>query len=103
MPVSGFHYDAKYFPDPEQFNPDRFADETFKENNAAFMAFGLGPRKCIAGRLGIIQAKIFFYHFLSKYTIEVNELTEIPMQYKKGLAFLRAANGIWLDWKAREQ
>lgn len=101
MPATGFHYDAKYFPDPEKFDPERFLDEEFKENNTAYMAFGLGPRKCIAGRLGIIEAKIFFYHFLTKYTFKVNELTEIPITYKKGLSFLRAANGIWLDIKQR--
>lgn len=101
MPTTGFHYDPKYFPNPEKFDPERFGSDEFKENNAAFMGFGLGPRKCMAGRLGIIQAKIFFYNILSKYTIEVNDLTEIPMQYKKGLAFLRAANDIWLDLKPR--
>lgn len=102
MPATGFHYDAQYFPNPEQFDPSRFEGEEAKEHNAAFMAFGLGPRKCMAGRLAITQAKIFFYNILSNYTIETNDLTEIPMQYKKGLAFLRAANGIWLDLKSRD-
>ncbi|XP_063700278.1 probable cytochrome P450 9f2 [Culicoides brevitarsis] len=98
MPASGFHYDAKHFPDPEKFDPERFEGET----NSAFMGFGLGPRKCMAGRLGIIQAKIFFYNILSKYQFEVNEMTAIPMKYRKGLAFLRADKDLWLDLKPRD-
>ena len=42
------HHDQEYWPDPEQFRPERF----FKENAAAivpfsFVAFGSGPRQCI--------------------------------------------------------
>uniref|UniRef100_A0A336KNQ5 CSON013036 protein n=1 Tax=Culicoides sonorensis TaxID=179676 RepID=A0A336KNQ5_CULSO len=97
IPVTGFHYDAKYYHNPESFDPYRFADDQIKENHAAFMAFGLGPRKCVAGRLAIMQTKVFFYHLLSQYNIGTTNKTEIPVKYKNGVAFLRAANGVWLE------
>lgn len=98
IPISGFHYDSKYFESANKFMPERFIDN---KNTEAYMAFGLGPRKCIAGRLALMQTKIFFFHLLSKYELKTNSRTEIPIQYKKGIAFLQAANGIWLDLELR--
>ena len=42
------HHDHQYWPEPEQFRPERF----LKENAAdilpfSFVAFGSGPRQCI--------------------------------------------------------
>ena len=42
------HHDQQYWPEPEQFRPERF----LKENAAdivpfSFVAFGSGPRQCI--------------------------------------------------------
>ncbi|XP_028171829.1 cytochrome P450 6j1-like [Ostrinia furnacalis] len=46
--VVGMHYDPEYFPDPDNFDPDRFLPE--REQNIkpfTFMPFGQGPRNCI--------------------------------------------------------
>lgn len=102
VPISGFHYDPNYFSNPEKFDPERFSEENKQESAVAYMPFGLGPRRCIAGRLALMQNKIFFIHLLSKFTIIKNEKTQVPIQYQKGMAFLRAANGIWLDLKLRQ-
>lgn len=44
----GIHHDAKYYADPEKFDPDRFSDEN-KGNiqPATYIPFGIGPRNCI--------------------------------------------------------
>ena len=46
VPVYGFHRDAEYFPEPDNFKPERWSDET-QHNNNVFMPFGVGPRMCI--------------------------------------------------------
>lgn len=48
IPIVAIHYDPKYFPEPDKFDPDRFSEE----NKAAivsgsYMPFGVGPRNCI--------------------------------------------------------
>ena len=53
--LMGLHRDPKHFPDPETYNPDRFAEATKAYNEKAFMPFGEGPRNCI-GEL-IFQTK----------------------------------------------
>lgn len=48
FPIYGIQHDAKYFPDPEKFDPERFSDEN-KHNIApdTYFPFGVGPRNCI--------------------------------------------------------
>lgn len=44
----GLHYDSEYFPDPHEFNPDRFDDEAKQRiPQFAYLPFGDGPRNCI--------------------------------------------------------
>ena len=43
IPVHSYHHDPKYFPNPEQFNPERFKDY----EKLAYLPFGDGPRICI--------------------------------------------------------
>ena len=45
IPMLGLHYDPKYFPNPNVFDPEHFAD--FSKSKEAYMPFGLGPRSCI--------------------------------------------------------
>jgi len=44
----GFHYDPKYFPEPDKFDPERF-NEKNKRNAPihAYFPFGEGPHICI--------------------------------------------------------
>jgi cytochrome P450 family 6 len=46
LPIHALQMDAKYFPQPETFNPERFNTD-LKEMQYTFMPFGEGPRQCI--------------------------------------------------------
>jgi cytochrome P450 family 9 len=48
IPIYPIHHDAKYYPDPEKFDPERFSDEN-KHNIVpySYLPFGIGPRNCI--------------------------------------------------------
>nr|CAD7423799.1 unnamed protein product [Timema monikensis] len=46
--IPGLHFDPKYYPDPERFDPERFTKENVKSRHPyTFLPFGEGPRICI--------------------------------------------------------
>jgi cytochrome P450 family 6 len=48
IPIHSLHYNPKYFPDPEVFNPERFSsEEKAKRVRGTYLPFGDGPRICI--------------------------------------------------------
>ncbi|KAJ8718251.1 hypothetical protein PYW08_002488 [Mythimna loreyi] len=48
IPVYYLHKNPKYFPNPEEFRPERFlGDEKYSINPYTYMPFGEGPRTCM--------------------------------------------------------
>jgi cytochrome P450 len=47
-------HDARWFPDPEAFRPERFADEASLPRGA-YLAFGAGPRACIGRGFAMME------------------------------------------------
>lgn len=48
IPIYGLHHDERYFPQPNQFDPERFSDENkSKIVPCSYLPFGVGPRNCI--------------------------------------------------------
>ncbi|CAK1581369.1 unnamed protein product [Parnassius mnemosyne] len=56
--VIGIHYDPKFYPEPERFNPDRFL-LTNEKNTCitTFVPFGEGPRSCIGRRFAMMNLR----------------------------------------------
>lgn len=49
IPIDGIHHDPEYYPDPDKFDPDRFADGKKQKliQACVYLPFGSGPRNCI--------------------------------------------------------
>ncbi|XP_034479772.1 probable cytochrome P450 6w1 [Drosophila innubila] len=64
------HRDEKYWPDPEKYDPERFAPENRHNINMdAYMPFGIGPRNCIGMRLGLLQSKLGLVHLFRNHRV----------------------------------
>jgi len=54
------HRNAKYFPNPNQWNPSRWLDESFEKSlpRGAYFPFGGGSRKCLGEYFAIAEARL---------------------------------------------
>lgn len=58
--LMGIHRDAKYFPDPEKYDPDRFTEEKRAYNEDMYMPFGVGQHNCIGEFCQVFSTQIIF-------------------------------------------
>lgn len=76
VPLMGLHNDPKYFDNPSEFRPERFApEEVAKRHKFVYLPFGDGPRSCIGGRLGQMQSVAGLAAVLAKFTVSPAENT----------------------------
>ncbi len=49
------HRDSRFFPEPERFDPGRFAEGAPPIPRHAYFPFGSGPRSCVGGHFAFLQ------------------------------------------------
>jgi len=89
IPISGLHYDAELWGDPEVFRPERFSPEN-RGNipSGAFQPFGLGPRNCLAPNLMRMEMKVLLCHLLRNFWISPRGECGLPLKFHKTEFFL---------------
>lgn len=59
VPINSIHHDERYWPEPEEFRPERFLPENKEDiKSGTYLPFGLGPRNCIGMRFAQMEAKL---------------------------------------------
>ena len=80
VPIYVLHHDPDLYPNPEEFDPERFNDENKKlRDGIAFMAFGAGPRNCIGMRFALIEVKFLLATILSKFRFSTCSQTPVSI------------------------
>ncbi|KAH8413839.1 hypothetical protein KR222_009129, partial [Zaprionus bogoriensis] len=91
------HRDPQYWPEPEKFDPERFAPENRdKINIDAYMPFGIGPRNCIGMRLGLLQSKLGLVHLLRNHRVVACSKTPRNIKFAALSAVLTSDVDIYL-------
>nr|APH81391.1 cytochrome P450 CYP3026C1 [Tigriopus kingsejongensis] len=76
--LAGIHFDPKYYPNPETFNPDNFSAEAKASRHPyAFLTFGHGPRACIGMRFALLEMKMAVFHVIKNF--ELLPCAETPL------------------------
>jgi cytochrome P450 len=71
VPLQLMQHDARWFPEPDAFRPDRFAEGAPAIPRGAFMPFGTGPRVCLGQHLALAEMTVLAAQFLQRYTVAV--------------------------------
>jgi len=61
------HRDPRWFPEPERFDPDRWADVAPAESARAWIPFGAGPRGCVGSGFAMIEAPLVLSTLLRRW------------------------------------
>ncbi|XP_031628978.1 probable cytochrome P450 6d4 [Contarinia nasturtii] len=76
FPSFAAHRDEKYYPNPENFDPERFNEQNSagkNQINRPYLPFGDGPRNCIGLRLGKMQVQVGLVIMLQKFKYELTD------------------------------
>jgi cytochrome P450 len=95
------HHDARWFPDPERFDPDRFLPERLEDMpQYAYFPFGGGPRVCIGNVFAMMEMALIVATVLQRFELEL-----LPGQAEPQLSVmlsLRPAGGLPVTLKQRQ-
>lgn len=92
IPIYALHRNHLLWPNPDRFNPDRFADRKSIERYA-YLPFGDGPRICIGASFALQEAVIILATLLSRF-----RFTPVPGRDPDPVMILtlRPQGGVWL-------
>ena len=91
------HHEPTAWPDPERFDPERFADDSEPLRRFSFMPFGLGQHMCIGQHLARLEGTLALARIAQHW-----RLSPIPGRepIQRISTTLTAKDGVWLDFQA---
>lgn len=83
IPIYTLQTDEKYFPNPMQFDPERFNNENKSTHvSGSYAPYGMGPRNCIGCTYASVEMKITFYYLRRKFKFCAEDLKQENVETK---------------------
>ncbi|NWV22925.1 CP3A9 protein, partial [Origma solitaria] len=81
IPPYILHRDPEYWPNPDEFRPERFSKENKESIDPyTYLPFGAGPRNCIGMRFALLTLKVAITSLLQHFTFQTCKETQIPIE-----------------------
>jgi cytochrome P450 len=79
----GVHHQADLWPEPERFDPERFAEHRREDkvHRFAYLPFGNGVHKCIGMYFGGMEVKAAMHQLLQRYRLTVPAGYRMPIDW----------------------
>jgi cytochrome P450 len=96
--VYGIHRRAKYFDEPERFDPDRFLPAKEAQMRSTYIPFGGGPRVCIGNQFALLEGQLVLAALVQRVVFEAADDRVVEPE---PLITLRPRHGIRLVVRRR--
>lgn len=64
------HRTEKYWPQPDRFDPDRFAGDAATRKDRPYFPFSLGPRRCLGEYFSFLEMKLHLGMLLPRFQLQ---------------------------------
>jgi len=93
------HRDARFFPDPEKFDPGRWSAEASRKlPRFAYFPFGAGPRQCIGASFAMMEGVLLLAIMAQGF--QPRAAPGHPVEPQPSIT-LRPKGGVWMELKQR--
>ncbi|XP_069107924.1 cytochrome P450 3A8-like isoform X2 [Argopecten irradians] len=98
IPIFLIHHDPEFYPDPEEFRPERYSPDSDCEiDPVMYLPFGGGPRMCVGVKFAMMEIKIILVHLMRNVRfVPCAETEPYPPQFQKISPILHTVKPIQL-------
>uniref|UniRef100_A0A1I8PKU0 Cytochrome P450 n=1 Tax=Stomoxys calcitrans TaxID=35570 RepID=A0A1I8PKU0_STOCA len=94
IPIYSIHHNPDYYPQPEEFRPERFEeDEIAKRPQCTFLTYGYGTRKCLAYQYAQTVLVFQLALLLPHYRFSPCEKTHKQLEFSRKRMFTMSPGG----------
>nr|ARO50440.1 cytochrome P450 [Chironomus tentans] len=98
IPTLAFHFDERFWVNPNKFDPERFTQEEIAKRPAqCYFPFGEGPRNCIGMRFGLVNVKFGVAMIIKNFKVTPNSKMEYPIKLNPKSPGMDPITGFWLN------
>lgn len=102
LPFAAILKDPEYWPEPELFDPERFAPENkSKIVPGSYCPFGVGPRACIGFRFALTEVKLGLARLITTFKFEKAPGTKYPAEPARNTYVINEHKGMFVKFSLR--